>query len=111
MVEVDEEVGCDESSESTGVRSSVTARLVATTHVAVPFEITAPAGGRVTASATSLRGAAMRKFRVHQCTAARILREVLLCLRPATSAGVSASGGTASPGASVESSPFVSEED
>ena len=34
--EVDEVVDCDKSSESTGVQSRVTARLVAPTHAAVP---------------------------------------------------------------------------
>ena len=62
LVELDEDVDCDESSESTGVRSRVTARLVAPTPSAVPYGRAAPAGGRGTAAATSLRGAAMKKI-------------------------------------------------
>ena len=43
MVEVDEDVDCDESSEYTGVGPKVAARLVAPTPVVVP-------GGRATLS-------------------------------------------------------------
>ena len=51
-VEVDEDVDRDESSESTGAQSRVTARLVPPTPAAVPCERAAPAGGRGTAAAT-----------------------------------------------------------
>ena len=81
-VEVDEDVDRDESSEYTGGRPRVTARLVTPTFAAVPWGGAAPAGGRATATATSLRGSAMREITVHPCTAARVLRGVLLCLRP-----------------------------
>ena len=46
VVEEDDDVVCDESSESTGVRSRVTARLVTLTPVAVPCGRATPAGGR-----------------------------------------------------------------
>ena len=49
---MDEVVDCDESSESTGVRSRVTAHLVTPTHAAVPDGKAAPAGGQGTAAAT-----------------------------------------------------------
>ena len=61
-VEVDENMGRDESSEYTGVRSRVTARLVTPTPAAVPCGRTALAGGRGTAADTSLRGATMREI-------------------------------------------------
>ena len=44
VVEVDEDVDCDESSESTGVRSTITARLATPTPAAVPWGRAAPAG-------------------------------------------------------------------
>ena len=53
---------CDESSESTGVQSRVTARLVSPTPAAVPWEKAAPAGGRGTTAATSMRGAAIKEI-------------------------------------------------
>ena len=59
---MDEVVDCDESSESTGVRSRVTAHLVTPTHAAVPDGKAAPAGGQGTAAATSLKGTAMREI-------------------------------------------------
>ena len=61
VVEKDVHGSLDESSESTGFRSSVTASLIAPTPAAVPCGRTAPAGGRGTAAATSLRGAAMEE--------------------------------------------------
>ena len=112
VVEVDEVVDCDESSESIGVRSRDTARLVAPTPAAVPCERAAPAGGRGTTTATSLRGATMRKIPgtpVHSSVGTP--GGFAMSTPPATSAGVNASRGTASPGTSVESSPFISEED
>ena len=112
VVEVDEDVDCDESSESIGVRSRVTARLVAPTPAVVPCGRAAPAGGRGTAAATSLRGAAMREIPgtpVH--SSAGTPGGFGMSTPPATSAAVNVSGGTASPGASVELSPPVSEED
>ena len=105
-VEVDEDADRDESSESNGVQSRVTARLVPPTSTAVPCERAAPAGGRGTAAATSLRGAAMREIPgtpVHSSTGTP--GGFAMSLPPVTSAGVRASGGTARPGASVELSP------
>ena len=103
VVEVDEDVDCDESSESTDVRSRVTARPVSPTLAAVPCGRFAPAGGRGTAMkeipATSVHSSAGTPGGFAMSTP------------PATSAGVNGSGGTVSPGASVESSPSVSEED
>ena len=52
----------DESSEYTGVRPRFTARVVTPTPAAVPCGRDSPAGGRGTAAATSLRGAAMREI-------------------------------------------------
>ena len=112
VAEVDKDVDCDESSESTGVRSKVTARLVAPTPSAVPCERAAPAGGRGTATATSLRGTAIKDISgtpVH--SSAGTPRGFAMSTPPATSAWVSTSGGTASPGASVESPLSVSEKD
>ena len=103
---------CDESSESTGVRPRVTARLVAPTHAAVPCGRAAPTGGRGTTAATSLRGAVMREIPdtpVH--SSAGTPRGFAMSTRPVTSVGVNASRGTASPGALVEPSSSVSEED
>ena len=60
VVEENKYVNCDESSESTGVRSSVTARLVAPTPSTVPCGRAAPVGGRGTTVVTSLRSAAMK---------------------------------------------------
>ena len=61
-VEVDEEEDRDESSEYTGVRPRVTARLATLTPAAVPCGRAAPAGGRCTAAATSMRGATTREI-------------------------------------------------
>ena len=110
-VEVDEIVGRDESSEYIDVQPRVTTRLVAPTPVAILCGRAAPAGGRCTAGATSLRGAAMREFPGTPVrSSAGTPGGIAISASPATSAGVNASGGTASPGASVESSPSVSEE-
>ena len=111
-VEVDEDGDCDESSESTGVRPRVTARLVAPTPVTIPCGRAIPAGGRGTAAATSLRGAAMREIPgipVH--SSAGTPGGVATFTAPATFAGVNASEGTVSLGVSAKSSPSVSEED
>ena len=62
VVEEDQSVGCDESSEFTSVRSRVTARLVAPTPASVPCARAAPAGDRGTAASTSLRDAAMKEI-------------------------------------------------
>ena len=101
VVEKDKDADCDESSESTGVRSRVIARLIAPTPMAVPCERAAPVGGRGTAVATSLRGAAMKEIpdsRVHSSAGTP---GDLPCLRPLCKIGrVNA----ASPGALVESS-------
>ena len=105
-VELDEDVDRDTSSESNGVQSRVTARLVPPTSTAVPCERAAPAGGRSTAAATSLRGAAMREILgtpVH--STAGTPGGFAMSTPPVTSAGIRASGGTARPGASVELSP------
>ena len=105
-VEVDEDVDRDESSESTGVQSRFTARLVPPTPAAVPCERAAPAGGRGTAAATSLRDVAMREIPgtpVH--SSAVTPGGFAMPTPPVTSAVVRASGGTARPGASVELSP------
>ena len=102
-VGVDADVDCDESSDCNGVRSSVTASLVASTPVVVPCERAVPAGGRDTAVATSLRGVAMKEIpgsRVH--SSAGTPGGFAMSTPPATSAGINASGGIASPGASVE---------
>ena len=108
---MDEDGNCDESSESTGVRPRATARLVAPTLAAIPCRRAALAGGRGTATATSLRGAAMREIPgtpVHSSVGTP--GGFAMSTPPATSAEVDASGGTASLGASVGSSPSVSEE-
>ena len=112
-VEVDEDVDRDESSEyTTGVRPRGTARLVTPTPAAVPCGRVAPAGGRGTAGATSSRGDAMREISGTPVrSSAGTPGGFAMSTPPATSAGVNASGGTASPGASVELSPSVSEED
>ena len=110
--ELDEDVDRDESSEYTSVRPRVTARLVTPTPAAVPCERAAPVGDRGTAAATSLRGAAMREIPgtpVHSSVGTP--GSFPMSTPPATSAGVNASGSTVSPGASVESSLSVSEED
>ena len=62
VVEEDVDVDCDESSESTGVRSSVPASLVAQAPAAVPCRRAAPAGSRGTAAVTSLRGATIKEI-------------------------------------------------
>ena len=111
-VEVNENVDRDESSEYTGVRPRDTARLVTPTPADVPCGRAAPAGARGTAAATSLRGATMREIPgtpVH--SSAGTPRGFATSTPPVTSAEVSASGGTASPGALVQSSPSISEED
>ena len=110
-VEMDEDVDRDESSEYTGVRPRVIARLVAPTPAAVPCGRAAPAGDRGTAAATSLRGAVMREIPgtpVHSSTGTP--GGFAMSTPPVTSAGVRTSGGTVRPGASVELSPSVSEE-
>ena len=102
-VEVDEDVDRDESCEYTGDRPRVTARLVTPTPAAVPWGRAAPAGGR---------GAVMREILgtpVH--SSGGTLGGLAMSTPPATAAGVNASRGTASPGAFVESSSSVSEED
>ena len=112
VVRVDEDVDCDESSESTIVRSRVTAHLVALTPAAVPSGRATLAGGRGITADTSLRGAAMREISgtlVH--SSAGTPGGFAMSTSSTTSAGVKASEGTARPGASVESSPSVSEED
>ena len=109
---MDEDVDRDESSEYTGVRPRVTARLVAPTPAVITCGRAAPVGSRGTAAATSLRGTAMREIPgtpVH--SSAGTTGGFAMSTSPATSAGVNASRGTASPGALVESSPSVSEED
>ena len=98
----------EDSSESAGVQSRFSTRLVAVPLAAFLCERAALAGGR----GTSLRGAAMREIPgtpVHSSegTPGGFAKST----RPTTSAGVNASGSTASPGASVESSPSISEED
>ena len=106
-VEVDEDVDRDESSEYTGVRPRVTARLVTPTPVAVPCGRAAPAQGRGTAAATSLRGAAMSEIPgIPVRSSAGTPGVFAMSTPPTTSAGVNASGVTASPGASVEWSPI-----
>ena len=111
-VEVGEDVDRDESSKYTVVRPRVTARLVAPTPAAIPCGRAALVGGRGTAAATSLRGAAMREIlgtSVHSSESSP--GGFAMSTPPVTSAGVNASGGTTIPGALVESSPSVSEED
>ena len=62
VAEEDEDAVNDESSESTGVRSRVIARLIASTPAAVPCGRAAPTGGRGIAATTSLKGAHKRDF-------------------------------------------------
>ena len=110
-VEVDEDVDRDESSEFTGVRPRVTARLVASTPAAIPCGRAAPAGGRGTTASISLRGATRREILgTPVCSSAGTSGGFGMSTPSVTSAGANASGGTASPGASVEPSPSVSEE-
>ena len=109
---MDEDVNRDESSKYTGDRPRVTARLFTPTPAAVPCRRATPAGGRGTAVATSLRGAAMREIPGTPAhSSAGTPGGFAVSTPPATSAGINASRGTASPGALVESSPSVSEED
>ena len=70
------------SRRSTGVRSRVTARLVAPTPAAVPCGRAAPVGGRGTAAATSLRGATMREIPGIPVHSSADTPGGLLCLRP-----------------------------
>ena len=102
---------CDESSESTGVRPRVTARLVTPTLVAISCGRAALASGRGTASATPFRVAAIREISgtpMHSSVGTPM--GFAMSTPPATSAGVNASRSTASPNASVESLPSISEE-
>ena len=99
-------VDYDESSEPTGVRSSVTISLVATTPVAVPCGQAAPAGGQGTAKGISLRDSAMKESPGH--ISAGIPWGFTMSTPLTTPAGVNASGGTVSPVVTVESSPTVS---
>ena len=80
--------------------------------MAVPCERATPAGGRGTVAATSLRGVTIKEIpgsSVH--SSAGTPGDFAMSTPPATSAGVNASGVTASPGASVESPSSVLEED
>ena len=109
-VEVDDDM--DRESANTPAFDRVTARLVTPTPAAVPCARAAPAGGRGTAAATSLRGAVMREISGTLVrTSAGTPGGFAMPTPPATSAGVNASGDTASSGASVELSPSVYEED
>ena len=113
-VEVDEDVDRDESSESTGVRPRVTVRLVAPAPAAAPCGRAEPAGGRGTAAATSLRGAAMREIPGTPVrSSVGTPGGFAMSTPPATSAGVNVSASIANPvaSASVELSPAVSEVD
>ena len=108
-VEVDEDVDRDESSEYTGVRPRVTACLAAPTPAGGRAP---PVGGRGIAAATLSRGAAMREIPdTPVYSSAGTAGGFPMSTSPATSVGVNASRGTASPGAMAESSPSVSEED
>ena len=110
-MEADEDGDCDESSKSTGVRSRATARLVDPTPATIPCRRAALTGGRGITVAISLRHAAMREIPgtpVHN--SAGTPGAFAMSTPPATSAEVNASGSIACPGASVESSPSVSEE-
>ena len=78
---MDEDVDHDESSEYADVRPRFTARLVTLTPAAVSCERAALAGGRGTAAATSLRGAAMKEIRGTPVHSSAGTRGVLLCLR------------------------------
>ena len=111
-VEVDEDVHCDESSEYTGVRPRVTARLVTPTPAVVPCGRAALTSDRGTAAETSLRGTAMREIPgtpLH--SSAGTPGSFAMSTSPVTSAGVNAYEGAASPGASVELSSPVSEDE
>ena len=111
-VEVDEDVDRAESSAYTGDRPGVTARLVAPTPAVIPCGRAAPVSGRGTAAAASLRGAAIREIPGKPVrSSAGTPGAFAMSTPPVLSAGVRASGGTASPGASVESSPSVSGKD
>ena len=98
VVEKDEDVDCDESSESTGVRSSVTARLVAPTPAAVPCGSASPAGGRGTTVAPSLSDAAMKEILGPPAHSSADTPGGFAMSTPlATSAGVNASGALPAP--------------
>ena len=97
------DVDFDESSESTVVLSNVTPNLVAPTPKAVPSGKAATASGRGTAAATSLRGTAMDEVPgspMH--SSADSPGGFAVSTLAATSAGITASGRTISPIASVE---------
>ena len=112
VVEEDVDVDLDESSESAGVRSSVNASLVAPTPADVPCGRATPVGGRGTTAGTSFRVATIEEVQDSSVQSSAGTPGGFATSTPSgTSVGVNASGGTASPGASVESSPYVSEED
>ena len=79
---MDEDVDRDESSEHTGVRSRVIARLVTPNPAAVPCGRATPAGDLGTAAATSLRGAAMKESTGTPVHSSAGTPGGLLCLRP-----------------------------
>ena len=81
-MEVYEDVDRDESSEYTGDRPRATARLVTPTPAAVPCRRVAPAGGRGTAEATSLRGAATREIPGTPVHSSAVVWGGFVCLRP-----------------------------
>ena len=112
MIEEDVDVDCDESSESTDVQSSATLSLVAPNPAAVPCGRAALAGGRGTAAATSLRGAAMKEIPglpVH--SSAGTSGGFAMSYAPCNIGRGRSVWGHCQPGASIESSPSVSEED
>ena len=117
MVEEDVDLGGSEQSthksrEPSGIQPSITASLVVPTPAAVPCERAAPAGGRGTAAATSLRRTAMGGDPGSSVqNSAGTPGGGAMSTPYATSTGVNASGGTVSPGASVEQSSSVSEGD
>ena len=111
VVEVDEDVDRDDSSKSISVLPRVAARLVAPIPATIPCGRAASVGGRGTAAATSLRGAAMREIPGTPVrSSAGTPGGFAMSTPPVTSARVNASWGTTSPGASVGSSPSVFEE-
>ena len=111
-MEMWKDVNCNESSKFTGVRPRVTARLVVPSPAAVSCGRAVPLDGRGTPAATSLRGATMRKIPgTPMHSSAGTPGGGVMSTSSASSAGVNTSEGTASPGASVESSPSICEKE
>ena len=115
------ELSPTEPSESTDLRLSFTASLVAPISLTFPCRRVAPASGSSTTVAISFEGAAMEdvsgsletmlhpKKSSRPCITAQVQQGGGATSTPsAISADVNASGGTASSGVSIEASPSVS---